>query len=91
MSGILAGLTIFQWAMITLAALIVSPMVWDKFKSWTSKPEVESPPKHDCESLIDVIKCWEHLKSCCEAKGLTEAAEEVHKVFPLFAKSKDTL
>ena len=56
MSGILAGLTIFQWAMITFAALIVSPMVWDKFKSWTSKPEVESPPKHDCESLIDVIK-----------------------------------
>ena len=82
----------FQWVMIGLAAFLVAPVVWKQVKGFIPerKPTPVPPPMPvdnpaDCD-LVDVVECWEHLIACCEANGMTEAADEIYKVFPLFAK-----
>lgn len=105
MSELLAsfiGLSSFQWVMLGLAGVLVAPMVWNKVKGLIPerKPVPVPPPvpppvviPHDdpvdCD-LVDVVECWEHLIACCEANGMTEAANEIYKVFPLFAKKESS-
>lgn len=85
----------FQWIMIGLAAVLVAPVLWKQAKDFIPKrkpvevtptpnpviPQVDSP---DCD-LVDVVECWEHLIECCKANEMTEAVDEIYKVFPLFA------
>lgn len=88
MIELLNSLGPFQWGMILFAAILVGPVVYEKL--FGSNTGSSSSTEQD-DSLIEVIQCWEKLKSKCEKHGLTQASEEVHKVFPLFAKSKDVL
>jgi len=85
----------FQWVMIGLAAFLVAPVLWSKVKVFIpERKPIDLPPPlppplpndpSDCD-LVDVVECWEHLIDCCNANGMTEAADEIYKVFPLFAK-----
>ena len=84
-------MNIFQWVMIGLAAVLAVPVLFNRLDDWVNsrtpaKPETKP---EESDSLVDVIDCWERLKELCEEHNLNEAKEEVHKVFPLFAKSKD--
>ena len=35
-------------------------------------------------ALVDLIRCWEHLKVGCEKANLKDACTELDKIFPLF-------
>tara|TARA_R100000008_G_scaffold18244_2_gene9150 strand:+ start:109 stop:429 length:321 start_codon:yes stop_codon:yes gene_type:complete len=35
-------------------------------------------------TLVDIIRCWEHLKVGCDKANLKEACNELDKIFPLF-------
>jgi len=89
MSEILSSLGPFQWGMIIFAAILVGPIIFEKILGLNA--EEPKPIEDKDESLVEVIECWESLKSKCEKHGLVQASEEIHKVFPLFAKSKDVL
>jgi hypothetical protein len=79
----------FQLIMVGLAAFLAVPVLINKLYEWTSVKTAVEPPPVEGDSLADVIECWEALKKLCEKHGLNDAKEEIHKVFPLFAKSKD--
>lgn len=79
----------FQLIMVGLAAFLAVPVLINKLYAWTSSGASVEPPPVEGDSLVDVIDCWERLQKLCDKHGLKEAKEEVHKVFPLFAKSKD--
>lgn len=78
----------FQYIMIGLAAFLAVPVLINKLYAWTSSGATVEPPPVEGDSLVDVIDCWENLKKLCEKHQLDEAKEEIHKVFPLFAKTK---
>jgi len=87
-------MNLFQWVMLGLAAILVAPMVFEKFKGFVPSvptpppvPPVPPAPEHvdSCDGLVDVVECWEHLRDCCEAQGMKDAARELKKIFPLFA------
>jgi len=86
-------MSMFQWVMIGLAVMLVAPVLWDKVKGLIpERKPIELPPSpqsslsnNDHTDLIDVVECWEHLIECCKANGMKEAADEIYKVFPLFA------
>jgi len=89
------GLNGFQAIMIGLAAVLVAPVVWGKVKGVFASRPVELPPsvindtpKLTGDGLVDVVEVWEHLIECCDEQGLTEAADEIYKVFPLFANKR---
>lgn len=83
----------FQWVMIGLAAVLVAPVLWKQLKTLIpERKPIELPPPipqsnldHDHTDLVDVVECWQHLIECCKANGMNEAADEIYKVFPLFA------
>lgn len=83
------GLNGFQAVMIGFAVVLVAPIAWRKVKGVmpSSPPQPVLPPvsEHDHTDLVDVVECWEHLIACCEANDMKEAADEIYKVFPLFA------
>jgi hypothetical protein len=79
----------FQYIMVGLAAFLAVPVLINKLYIWTGGRAKVEPPPVEGESLVDVIDCWERLQKLCDKHGLKEAKEEVHKVFPLFAKLKD--
>ncbi len=82
-------MNIFQWVMIGLAAVLAVPVLFNRFDDWVNSRTPVKPEPEESDSLVDVIDCWERLKELCEEHNLNEAKQEVHKVFPLFAKSKD--
>tara|TARA_B100002019_G_scaffold149414_1_gene128579 strand:+ start:4706 stop:4960 length:255 start_codon:yes stop_codon:yes gene_type:complete len=84
-------MSIFQWVMIGLAAVLAVPVLFNRLDDWLNSRTPEKPKPEGGDSLVDVIDCWERLKELCEKHNLDEAKQEVHKVFPLFAKSKDVL
>ena len=50
-----------------------------------------SPDKKDketdienCDGLVDIVECWEHLTNSCEAHGMVQATAALKKIFPLF-------
>lgn len=83
----------FQWVMIGLAVLLVAPVIWKQLRNIIpERKPIELPPPapqitedHQHTDLIDVVECWQHLIDCCKANGMNEAADEIYKVFPLFA------
>ena len=84
----------FQWVMIGLAVILVAPVLWRQIKALIpERKPIELPPPipqavlpdHEHTDLVDVVECWEHLIACCKANGMKEAADEIYKVFPLFA------
>lgn len=83
----------FQWVMIGLAVFLVAPVIWKQLKNIIpERKPIELPPPplqinedHQHTDLIDVVECWQHLIDCCKANGMNEAADEIYKVFPLFA------
>lgn len=82
-------MNIFQWVMIGLAAVLAVPVLFNRLDDWLNSRTPEKSKPEESDSLVDVIDCWERLKELCEEHNLDEAKQEVHKVFPLFAKSKD--
>jgi hypothetical protein len=84
----------FQWVMIGFAVLLVAPILLNKVKALIpERKPIELPPPvpqpnlldHDHTDLVDVVECWQHLIECCKVNGMKEAADEIYKVFPLFA------
>lgn len=82
-------MNIFQWVMIGLAAVLAVPVLFNRLDDWLNSRTPQKSKPEESDSLVDVIDCWERLKELCEEHNLDEAKQEVHKVFPLFAKSKD--
>jgi len=39
--------------------------------------------------LIDVVRCWEHLRCLCEESNLQQASTELDKIFPLLVIEKE--
>ena len=83
----------FQIIVMSLAAILVVSTFWDKifstFKTAT-KPKVKPfTPVDDhaaikSSSLVEIVRCWEHLKTSCEKHKLDQACRELDKIFPLF-------
>lgn len=75
----------FQIAMLVGAALLGLNVFWPQIKSLFSlvklKPRVE---KGGTTDLVEIITCWENLRSNCKESGLTQASQELDKIFPLF-------
>jgi len=93
----MTGLSGFQLGVIGFAIFLVAPILWRQAKSLIPKVKtIELPPpvpqivlpEHNHTDLVDVVECWQHLIECCEANGMTEAADEIYKVFPLFANKR---
>ena len=85
-------MNIFQWVMIGVAAFLVAPVVWNGLISLLPKREDQRLPlsvlnKKPCQGLVDVVQKWDDLKKCCEHQNMTKAAEELQKIFPLFAQT----
>ena len=89
MSELFGALSFFQWFMLGIGAFLIGPVLFSKLLDRYVHGKPEPPPLPGDESLTDVVECWENLKKLCKRHGLAEAEQEVHKVFPLFAKSKD--
>lgn len=85
-------MTTFQISMLVAAGLVGLSIFWEDikaafagFKSSKVKPfmpAVEGTAKDS--SLVEIIRCWEHLKVSCQKANLENACEELDKIFPLF-------
>lgn len=88
-------MTTFQIIMVSLGALLGVSAFWDQIKTAVSsgvdkvKPKSVEPesPDHECVTcdirLVDVVRCWEHLRCMCEENDLDKAKAELDKIFPL--------
>lgn len=84
----------FQITMLAGAALLALSVFWPQIKGLVSsfKSSVVIPyapsvlDEHGIKdsSLVEIIRCWEHLKVNCEKAGLNDACAELDKIFPLF-------
>ena len=80
----------FQIAMLTGAGLLALSVFWEKIKGFIGsfktsvKPYVPSDNPSKDSSLVEIIRCWEHLKVSCQKANLTEACKELDEIFPLF-------
>ena len=54
------------------------------FKPSKVKPFVPNEHLAKDSSLVEIIRCWEHLKISCEKASLKDACGELDKIFPLF-------
>ena len=81
----------FQIVMLIGAAALALSVFWPQIKalSYSFKPSKVKPfvpnelPSKD-SSLVEIIRCWEHLKISCEKANLKDACGELDKIFPLF-------
>lgn len=85
----------FQIVILVLASLLAVSVFWDKIKKFASKykdsvtdyelveTKVEYVDEED-SALVNLVRCWEHLKINCEKEQLKDACEELDKIFPLF-------
>lgn len=90
-------MTTFQITMVLLGGLIGLSAFWGDIKNGIknvknkipkrpTKPVVDHDDKSDCStdiSLVDVVRCWEHLRWMCEENNLEKASTELDKIFPL--------
>ena len=54
--------------------------------------EPDYPPRDEPATLLDIVSCWENLKHLVDSrKNLTEAAEQLDAIFPLFVKEDDNV
>lgn len=86
----------FQIAMLLGAAGLALSVFWPQIKALLSsfkpskvKPFVPSEHSTKDSSLVEIIRCWEHLKVSCEKASLKEACGELDKIFPLFVPKVD--
>jgi len=93
--------------MLVLAGLLATSVFWDKIKDLGSniitpkpqpkvKPFAPLPSDEDAHeknsSLVEIIRCWEHLKISCQKEELKEACDELDRIFPLFVpKGKEAV
>lgn len=84
--------TLFQGLMIVGAGALIINAFWGNIsKLWKSQTVTTKINKsiHDncnhpgCDSLVDIVDCWSHLRDCCETQDLKQAAVELEKIFPL--------
>lgn len=88
-------MTTFQIVMVALGSLLGVSAFWDKIKPLVAsgvekvkpKPVEPESPVIECETcdvrLVDIVKCWEHLRCMCEENNLDKAKVELDKIFPL--------
>ena len=81
----------FQITMLVGAGLLALSVFWPQMKNVFSslkvkevKPYVPNEVRTKDSSLVEIIRCWEHLKVSCEKAGLDEAGRELDEIFPLF-------
>tara|TARA_A100001515_G_scaffold134374_1_gene124327 strand:+ start:3024 stop:3311 length:288 start_codon:yes stop_codon:yes gene_type:complete len=88
----------FQIVMLVGAALLALSVLWPqakdffskiKSKSKSVKPYVPSEVRAKDSSLVEIIRCWEHLKVSCEKANLNTACKELDEIFPLFLPKND--
>tara|TARA_R110002051_G_scaffold171267_1_gene241778 strand:+ start:387 stop:647 length:261 start_codon:yes stop_codon:yes gene_type:complete len=79
--------------MLAGATLLAISVFWTQIKDFflgfrpKVKPYVPKDTTSEDSSLVEIIRCWEHLKIGCKEAGLIEAGEELDKIFPLFVPS----
>lgn len=80
----------FQIVMLIGAAALALSVFWPQmkavfysFKPSKTKPFVPNESSKD-SSLVEIIRCWEHLKVSCEKADLKDACGELNRIFPLF-------
>ena len=85
----------FQIVILVLAGLLAVSVFWDKIKNFVSKykdsvtdyqlieTKIEYVDEED-STLVNLVRCWEHLRTNCEKEQLKDACEELDKIFPLF-------
>lgn len=85
----------FQITMLVGAGLLALSVFWEKIKGLydnfkpSVKPYVPSDSPSKDSSLVEIIRCWEHLKVSCQKADLKDACLELDEIFPLFLpKSK---
>jgi hypothetical protein len=90
-------MTTFQIVMVALGSLLGVSAFWDSIKPLLKsgvdkvkpkpKPVEPESPVHECDTcdirLVDVVRCWEHLRCMCEEQNLDKAKAELDKIFPL--------
>jgi len=80
----------FQITMLVGAGLLALSVFWEKIKGLADnfkpsvKPYVPSDSTSKDSSLVEIIRCWEHLKVSCQKANLSEACKELDEIFPLF-------
>ena len=84
----------FQIVMLVWAALLALSVLWPQAKAFFSKsksvkPYVPSEVSAKDSSLVEIIRCWEHLKVSCEKANLNTACKELDEIFPLFLPKND--
>ena len=85
-------MTTFQISMLVAAGLVGLSIFWEDIKAAVAgfksnkvkpfMPAAEGTTKDS--SLVEIIRCWEHLKVSCQKANLENACEELDKIFPLF-------
>ena len=81
--------------MLVGAGLLALSVFWGKIKEVFSnmkpsvKPYVPNEVNSKDSSLVEIIRCWEHLKVSCQKASLSEACKELDEIFPLFLPKKD--
>ena len=81
----------FQIVMLVGAGALALSVFWPQvqalfssFKPPKVKPFVPNEFSSKDSSLVEIIRCWEHLKVSCEKANLKDACGELDKIFPLF-------
>ena len=80
----------FQITMLVGAGLLTISVFWEQIKGLGSnlkpsvKPYIPSDVPSKDSSLVEIIRCWEHLKVSCKKANLMEACKELDEIFPLF-------
>jgi len=94
-------MNIFQIVMLTGAGLLALSVFWpnikgllvqlkpNKVKPYIPAINHPSPNAKADSSLVEIIRCWEHLKVSCKKANLREACGELDKIFPLFLPEVD--
>jgi len=86
----------FQIVMLAGAGALALSVFWPQMKAvlFSLKPSKVKPfvpNEHSTKdsSLVEIIRCWEHLKISCEKASLKDACGELDKIFPLFVPKGD--
>ena len=88
----------FQIIIMSLAAVLILSTFWGNISSVITnafktkvkpyEPAVDTHVNSKNSSLVEIVRCWEHLKSSCEKQKLDKACEELDKIFPLFVPNQ---